>query len=243
MDIEANVDAEHIRNRILCALPHLTLNRILPELEPVTMVRGQIIDQIDRSIDYLYFVDRGLVSFVKTMHDGRTIEVGAVGIDGITNPNSLFGMDRAIVRALVQIPGVALRIRRDVLKREMERDEILLEIMHRCARMAMSQLVQTAACNRLHTLEERCCRWLLIAHDNAVAATFPLTHEFLAMMLGVQRSGVSIAARFLQRAGLIEYTRGRVTITDQPGLEEAACECYGVMRAEFDKLFSTPNQR
>ena len=101
----------------------------------------------------------------------------------------------------------------------------------------------TAACNRLHSLEQRCCRWLLIAHDNAIAATFPLTHEFLAMMLGVQRSGVSIAARSLQKAGLIEYTRGRVTITDQPGLEEAACECYGVMRGEFDKLFAAPNHR
>lgn len=243
MDIEAEVDADRIRNRVLCAFPHVTLNRILPDLEPVTMVRGQTIDQIDRSIDHLYFVDRGLVSFVKTMHDGRTVEVGAVGIDGITDPGSLFGMDKAIVRALVQIPGVALRIRREVLKREMERDEVLLEIMQRCARLAMSQLVQTAACNRLHTLEERCCRWLLIAHDNAIAATFPLTHEFLAMMLGVQRSGVSIAARFLQKAGLIEYTRGRVTITDQAGLEESACECYAVMRAEFDKLFAAPNQR
>ncbi|HMD72325.1 MAG TPA: Crp/Fnr family transcriptional regulator [Steroidobacteraceae bacterium] len=243
MDIEAKVDTDRIRNRILGAFPHSTLNRILPDLEPVTMVRGQIIDQIDRSIDYLYFVDRGLVSFVKTMHDGRTVEVGAVGIDGITDPSSLFGVDQAIVRALVQIPGVALRIRRDVLKREMARDEVLLEIMRRCARMATSQLVQTAACNRLHTLQERCCRWLLIAHDNAIAATFPLTHEFLAMMLGVQRSGVSIAARSLQKAGLIEYTRGRVTITDQPGLEEAACECYGVIRGEFDKLFAAPNYR
>jgi len=202
VDIEAKVDADHIRNRILCALPHLTLTRILPDLEPVNMLRGQIIDQIDRSIDYLYFVDRGLVSFVKTMHDGRTVEVGAVGIDGVTDPNSLFGMDQAIVRALVQIPGVALRIRRDALKREMERDEVLVEIMRRCARMAITQLVQTAACNRLHTLEERCCRWLLIAHDNAIASTFPLTHEFLSMMLGVQRSGVSIAARLLQKAGL-----------------------------------------
>jgi CRP-like cAMP-binding protein len=243
VDIEAKVDADRIRNRVLVAFPHTTLNRILPDLEPVTMSRGQIIDQIDRSIDYLYFVDRGLVSFVKTMHDGRTVEVGAVGIDGITDPSSLFGMDKAIVTALVQIPGVALRIRRDVLKREMERDEVLLEIMQRCARMAMIQLVQSAACNRLHALEERCCRWLLIAHDNAIDATFPITHEFLAMMLGVQRSGVSIAARFLQKAGLIEYTRGRVSIMDRTGLEEAACECYGVMRAEFDKLFGAPNQR
>ncbi len=242
VDLEAKVDADRITNRILGALPHTTLQRLLPELEPVTMARSQIIDQIDRSIEYLYFVDRGLISFVKTMQDGRSVEVGAVGIEGMTGANSLFGIDRAIVRSLVQIPGTALRIRRDVLKRETERDAVLLEVMHRCARFAMSQLVQTAACNRLHSLEERCCRWLLIACDSAHAATFPLTHEFLAMMLGVQRSGVSIAARFLQKAGLIEYTRGRVTVTDRPALEEAACECYGVMRAEFDKVFGSPNR-
>jgi CRP-like cAMP-binding protein len=125
----------------------------------------------------------------------------------------------------------------------MEKDSTLLDVMHKCARFAICQLVQTAACNRLHTLEERCCRWLLIAHDNALAKSFPLTHEFLAMMLGVQRSGVTVAARLLQKAGLIQYTRGRVTITDQSGLQDAACECYGTIRAELKRLFGTPKRR
>jgi len=232
-----------ITNRILGSLPRATLKRILPDLEPLSTVRGQVIDQVDRPIEYLYFINRGLVSFVKTMQDGRTVEVGAVGIEGITDPNALFGIDKAIVGSIVQIPGTALRIRRAILLREMAMDDALREMMHKCARFAISQLVQTAACNRLHTLEERCCRWLLIAHDSALAKSFPLTHEFLAMMLGVQRAGVSVAARFLQKAGLIQYTRGRVTITDQSGLEDAACECYGAKRAELEKLFGTRKRR
>src|SRR5271165_3204768 len=142
VDIEAEIGAGRFANRILVGLPHATLKRILPDMDLVNMVRGQVIDRIDQSIDYLYFIDRGLVSFVKTMRDGRTVEVGAVGIDGMTDPNSLFGIDKAIVRSLVQIPGTALRIRRDVLKRAMERDEDLCEMMHRCARFAMIQLVQ-----------------------------------------------------------------------------------------------------
>jgi CRP-like cAMP-binding protein len=232
-----------ITNRILGSLPRATLKRILPALEAVNTVRGQIIDQIDRPIEYLYFINRGLVSFVKTMQDGRMVEVGAVGIDGITDPNALFGIDTAIVGSLVQIPGTALRIRRHVLLREIAKDDALREKMHKCARFAISQLVQTAACNRLHSLEERCCRWLLIAHDSALAKSFPITHEFLAMMLGVQRAGVSLAARYLQKAGLIQYSRGHVTVTDKAGLEDAACECYGAKRAEFEKLFGTPTRR
>ena len=231
-----------IANHILSSLPHATLKRILPDLELIHTVPGQIIDQVDGPIEYLYFINRGLVSLVKTMQDGRTVEVGAVGIEGITDPSALFGIDRAIVGSMV-IPGGAMRIRRDILRREMEKDNALLDTMHKCVRFATSQLVQTAACNRLHTLEERCCRWLLIAHDSAQAKSFPLTHEFLAMMLGVQRAGVSIAACYLQKAGLIQYIRGRVTITDQSGLKDEACECYGAMRAELHALFGTPKQR
>lgn len=232
-----------ITNRILRSLPSATLKHILPALEPLNTVRWQVIDRVDRPIEYLYFINRGLVSFVKTMQDGRTVEVGAVGIEGVTDPNSLFTIDKAIVESIVQIPGTAFRIRRDVLRYAMAKDDALREMMQKCARFAISQLMQTAACNRLHSLEERCCRWLLIAHDSALSKTFPITHEFLAMMLGVQRAGVSIAANYLQKAGLIQYTRGRVTITNRSGLEDAACECHGAVRAELDKLFGTPKRR
>ncbi len=232
-----------ITNRLLRSLPPATLKRILRVLEPVNTVRWQIIDRVDGPIEYLYFVNRGLVSFVKTMQDGRTVEIGAVGIEGLTDPNALFSIDRAIVESIVQIPGTALRIKRNVLRHEMEKDKALREMMQKYARLAIGQLMQTAACNRLHSLEERCCRWLLMAHDSALSDTFPLTHEFLAMMLGVQRAGVSIAANFLQKAGLIQYARGRVTITNRSGLEDATCECYETVRAEMGKLFTNEKQQ
>jgi CRP-like cAMP-binding protein len=234
---------DQINNRVLLSLPPRTLKRLLPALSLITTTRGQIIDHVDQPVEHLHFINRGLVSFVKTMHDGRSVEVRTVGIEGVTDPTAVFGLDVAVTESVVQIPGSALRIKRDVLSHEMEHDEALRDMMRHYAVFAIRQIVQTAACNRLHTLEERCCRWLLIAHDSALSDTFPLTHEFLAMMLGVQRAGVSIAANFLQKAGLIEYTRGRVTITNRAGLEDAACECYGTVRAELDRLFSVSRRK
>lgn len=230
-------------NRILLALPHATLERIKPCLEPLIMERGQIIDRMNGPIRHMYFVNRGLVSVVKTMRDGRTVEIGAVGIEGVTDPNALFGIDRALLETMVQIPGSAFRIDREILKREMAKDSAFRDIMQRYVRFAFSQLAQTAACNRLHSLEERCCRWLLIAHDSALADNFSLTHEFLAMMLGVRRTGVSIVAHLLKKAGLVNYSRGRVTILNRRGLEEAACECYSSTRAQLDELFVAKGQR
>lgn len=231
------LERDQITNRILRALPAATLERLRPALEPVRMVRGQRLGHVDGPIRYMYFIDRGLVSLVKTMQDGRSVEIEAVGIEGITDPNALFGFDRAILDSVVQVPGTALRIGRDALRDATATDAALRKMMQNYARIAMNQLSQTAACNRLHSLEERFCRWLLIAHDSALADSFPLTHEFLATMLGVQRSSVSIAASFMKKAGLIDYTRGRVAIKNRAGIEEAACECYGVIRKELDALF------
>jgi hypothetical protein len=176
------------------------------------------------------------------MQDGRTVEIGVVGVEGVTQPQSLFGINTAPLDTIVQVPGTALRIKRDILKDCISEDVKLREALQKYARFSLLAFAQTAACNRLHHLEERCCRWLLIAHDSALSDTFLLTHEFLAMMLGVQRAGVSIAASFLQKAGLIEYRRGQVTVTNRPGLEDAACECYGDMQAAFRKLFGTPKR-
>jgi CRP-like cAMP-binding protein len=226
-----------IVNRILLALPAATLGRIQPTLEPLGLPRGRVIGHINGLVEHMYFVNRGLVSIIKTMRDGRTVELGAVGIEGVTDPNALFGIDTAILETVVQLPGTAFRIKRDTLINEMSRDASLRAMMQRYTRFAYSQLAQSAACNRLHSLEERCCRWLLVAHDSALTDTVQVTHEFLAMMLGVQRAGVSIAANLLRKAGLIQYTRGTVTIADRVGLEEAACECYSSLRAELDELF------
>lgn len=226
-------------NRILLALPQPVFDHIRPELELVDLVRGQIVYHVDAPINHVYFVDRGLISLVKTMRDGRMVEVGAIGIEGVTGSNALFGMEAAILESIVQVPGTAFRIGSAIMREHMARHEALRGIIRDYARFAVAQLAQTAACNRLHSLEERCCRWLLIAHDSARSDSFRLTHEFLAMMLGVQRSGLSLTASILQKAGFIRYSHGVVTVTDRPGLEATACECYASIQVHLDRLFAT----
>ncbi len=230
---------DDISNRILLSLPHASLKRLLRALELQTLAKGVVIDRLGRPIEYLHFVNRGLISMVKTMQDGRAVEIGVVGIEGISNPHALFGINQAVLETMVQVPGTAFRIRRDSLRQMTAGDSEIRDALEKYAHFSIVAFAQTAACNRLHHLEERCCRWLLIAHDSARADTFSLTHEFLAMMLGVQRAGVSITANVLQKAGLIRYKHGQVTITNRSGLEDAACECYGTMRLEFEKLFRT----
>lgn len=227
-----------ITNRILLALPASTLQRLKPLLVPMATEKGQILDRVDGPIEYMYFVNRGLVSVIKTMRDGRVVEIGTVGIEGVTDPNALFGVDKAVLEAMVQIPGSAFAIKREHLRREMARYGVLRAMMERYARFAYDQIAQTSACNQLHALEQRCARWLLIAHDSALSDTFPLTHEFLAMMLGVRRVGVTIVANVFKRTGLIDYVRGRVTILDRQGLEKVACECYAERLLELDRLFA-----
>jgi len=233
---------EGIANLILLSLPKATLERLQPALELTTTEKGDVVDQADQPVNHLYFVNRGQISLVKTMEDGRSVEIGVVGIEGITQSYTIFGMNSAPLDTIVQVPGSAFRIKYDILKDCMARDDRLREALERYVRFGLLAIAQTAACNRLHHIEERCCRWLLIAHDNALSDTFLLTQEFLAMMLGVQRSGVSIAASFLQKAGFIKYRHGQVTIVNRSGLEGAACECYGNTRAQYRKLFGTPKR-
>lgn len=223
---------------MLLALPPASLRVLKPLLTPVNLERGQLLAQIDAPLRDVYFVNKGIVSVVKTMTDGRSVEIGAIGIEGMTSVFTLLGLDKTVLESIVQIPGAAFRMSRDAAMTAMNKDEAFRQIVHEHARFALGQIGQTAACNRLHHLEERCCRWLLIAHDSALSDTFQLTHEFLAMMLGSQRAGVSIALNMLKKAGLIDHKRGKITVINRAGLEEAACECYGAMRNELDKLFA-----
>lgn len=228
-----------ITNRMLLALPPASLERLRPDLEPVELPRGQVIGRQGRPVEYLHFISRGLVSLVKTMRDGRTVEIGTIGREGVTEAAAACGIGTTLLEGVVQIPGAALRIRLAPLAEALAADAALQELLHGYIRFCFLQMAQTAACNRLHFLEERCCRWLLTAHDSALSDTFPLTHEFLAMMLGVQRTGVSVAANALKSAGLIDYSHGLVTITDRAGLEHAACECYGVTEDLLAGLFAS----
>jgi CRP-like cAMP-binding protein len=224
-------------NRLLLALPRPVLERLRHNLEPVELERRQVLFHVHSPLNHLYFVEEGLISLVRTMQDGRTVEVGAVGIEGAAGGNAIIGVRHALFDMIVQVPGKAQRISWHTLRSELMKSTVLRDLLQRYAHYGITQLAQNAACNRLHSLEARCCRWLLIAHDNVRSDSFPLTHEVLAMMLGVQRTGVSLATTMLQQSGLIRSARGRVFVTDRPGLEAAACECYGALRSELDDLF------
>jgi CRP-like cAMP-binding protein len=230
-----------IVNRLLLALPPESLNRIRGVLEPVSLVGGQVIAHVEQPLRHIYFVNRGIVSLVKNMADGRSVEIGVIGIEGMTSAITLVGFDRIVLEAVVQISGSAFRMSREAAIQVMENDKAFHRVVQNHARFTLGQIAQTAACNRLHHLEERCCRWLLIAHDSALSDTFPLTHEFLAMMLGVHRAGVSVYLSLLKKAGLVEYSRGHITVTNRTGLEDAACECYAAMRGELSTLFVQQN--
>jgi CRP-like cAMP-binding protein len=223
-------------NRLLASLPGEVFTALQNQLDWVVLKQGRVIDRARSPVRHLYFVDQGLVSLVKTMQDGRTVEIGAIGIEGLTGWNTLFGMEQAIVDSVVQIPGSAFRINQAALRQQMAKHQALRDLLMRYAQFGIADLSQSAACNRLHSIEERCCRWLLVAQDSARSDAFPLTHEFLAMMLGVHRTTVSLIASALQRAGMIRYRRGRLSITGRAGIEGMACECYSATRRELDWL-------
>ena len=172
---------------------------------------------------------------MNTTANGQAAEVGTIGNEGLVGLPLVFGDDRAPTSVYVQVPGAGLRMKA-LLKKELARSASMRTVMLRYAHAFFNQVAQSAACNHFHSLEQRCCRWLLMTHDRMQSDEFLLTQEFLAMMLGVRRTGVTAAAGALQRAGLIRYKRGNVTIIDRRGLIRRSCECYGVSKKEFDRL-------
>src|SRR6202035_5153928 len=175
-------------------------------------------------------------SLVNTMADGSAAEVGTIGNEGIVGLPVIFGDRHAPTSAYIQVPGSGLRLQADVLSSEIDRSSTMRRVLLHYAHAFFNQVAQSAACNHFHPIEQRACRWLLMTHDRMHSDEFLLTQEFLAMMLGVQRTGVTAAAGVLQRADLIRYTRGNVTILDRPGLKNRSCECYGISKKEFDRL-------
>jgi CRP-like cAMP-binding protein len=170
------------------------------------------------------------------MRDGLAVEVGTIGNEGMVGTPVLLGADLSPTRAFAQVPGEALRMRTVLFKEEMQNGGPLPDLVRRYTQAMVNQISQSVACNHLHSVGQRMCRWLLMTHDWVGADEFPLTHEFLAQMLGVRRPSVSVVAGILQKAGLIRYHRGRITVLDRKGLEAASCECYEVVRKESDRL-------
>jgi CRP-like cAMP-binding protein len=210
--------------------------RLRPHLEPVRLEYKRSLYEADARIDFVWFIELGVGSLVNTMEDGHAAEVGTIGNEGMVGLPIVFGDTQAPTAVYVQVPGEGLRMKAAVFAKELAQSASMRKVMLHYAHAFFNQVAQSAACNQLHSLRQRCCRWLLMTHDRMGSDEFLLTQEFLAMMLGVQRSGVSAAASALQRADLIRYVRGNVTILDRAGLEHQTCECYGIAKREFDRL-------
>ena len=223
-------------NRLLDLLPSAQLNRLRPHLTAQVVSHNQTVQERGKPVEFVLFPTSGTVSIVVMMSDGAAVEVGIVGREGMVDVQAVLGDDISLNEAIVQIPGNALRMPTDILRQEAEANPQLRAILLRYVQAFLNSATQSAACNRAHLLEQRLARWLLTARDRACTDRLPLTHEFIATMLGVRRVGVTVAAISLQSAGLIRYARGRITITDREGLEAAACECYEVMRREYTRL-------
>jgi CRP-like cAMP-binding protein len=217
-------------------MPSDVRHQIRPHLEQIALAANQTVHEPGETTEYVFFPTRGLISMVAMLDDGESVEVGMIGKEGVFGVSTLLGDDRPMQRAMVQLPGSALRLSSRLFQREVQANAALQALSLRYVQVTLTTAVQAAACNRLHKLEQRCARWLLAAHDRAEADTFPLTHEFLAMMLGVRRPGVTIAAQSLQADGVITYNHGTMTIVDRAGLEAASCECYRFVQDEFTRL-------
>ena len=225
------------RNHLLAALPPASLERLKPLLTPVEMPLRQVLHSPDEPIERVYFPESGWVSMLAVLEDGDCAEVGLTGREGMVGLPVVLGADREDVEAIVQSGGTALSADANAFRAELAANPPLMSLLLRYALVHLGQIARTAACNGHHVTEQRLARWLLMSHDRAEADEFPMTHEFLSLMLGVRRAGVSVAANVLQKAGLISYERGRIAITDRPGLEAASCECYGIVRRASDRLF------
>lgn len=224
------------KNRLLAALPPEEYERLLPHLQLVTLEYKQVLYQPNEPIKYVYFPKDGVISLLTIMENGEAVEVGTVGNEGFVGLPLFLGATSIPGQAFSQIPGEALRMGAKVFKGEVTPGSPLHNLLQRYTQALFNQIAQTAACNRLHSIEERFCRWLLMTEDRVRSNQFPLTHEFLGQMLGVRRASVSVVAATIQRAGLICYSRGKMTILDREGLEDITCECYGIVKAEFDRL-------
>jgi CRP-like cAMP-binding protein len=223
-------------NRLLALLSSRDYAALRPHLERMPLDYKQSLYRADKSVEFVYFIETGVGSLVNTMANGQAAEVGTIGNEGVVGLPIVLGDDHAPTAVYVQVPGVGLRMKTSLFKRELARSPTMQVVMLRYVHALFNQVAQSAACNHFHSLEQRCCRWLLMTRDRMDSDRFLLTQEFLAMMLGVQRPGVSIAAGGLQRAGLITYSRGNVAILDGVGLKKRSCECYGVSKREFDRL-------
>jgi CRP-like cAMP-binding protein len=223
-------------NRLLAALPQEDLHRFFSDLHPVSFPLRHVLYEVGAPIKHVYFIEQGLSSILMSMSDGSTIEVGMVGMEGMVGDQVLLRGLTSNRQFIAQSPITALPMDATLCKAAFDQSAAVRRVMLRFTEGILDLASQTAACNRLHSIEQRCARWLLMWSDRTHSDSLPMTHEFLASMLGVRRVGVTTTLGELERSGLIDNGRGRVTITDRGGLEAAACECYGLDHSRLEKL-------
>jgi CRP-like cAMP-binding protein len=221
------------RNWILRALPEDQRARILSAAELVDLPRKRLLYDIDQPINDVYFIETGVSSILSLLQDGTAVETSTCGREGMVGLPVFLGAQTASTQAMQQIPGTAWRLPREVFLEEVQRSPALRDSLGRLTLATMTLIAQNSACNRRHSVEERCVRWLLTSHDQMDRQPFELTHQFLSQMLGVRRATVTVTAGGLQQAGLINYHRGMITITNREGLESLVCECYKIIRNEY----------
>ena len=227
-------------NDLLAALPAAEWRRWLPQLEAVDMPLGQVLYEAGGTLSHVYFPITAIVSLLYVMENGASAEIAVVGNEGIVGVSLFMGGGSASSRGVVQSAGKGFRMRSQLMKDEFDRAGPVMHVLLRYTQALITQMAQTAVCNRHHTLHQQLCRWLLLSMDRLSGNELVMTQELIANMLGVRREGVTEAALELQRLGLIRYARGRITVLDRPGLEQRTCECYAVVKKEYDRLL--PNQ-
>lgn len=225
-----------VTNRLLAALPKKEYQRLLPELEPVTLTFGEILFESGDRLQHVYFPVNSIISLLAAVEDREHLEVGIVGNEGMAGLPVFMGVNKSRSRGLVQGTGEAMRMKAALLSKEVSTGGSLSGLLLRYTHSLLTQVSQSAACNRFHLVNARLARWLLMTHDRVEGDEFRLTQEFISHMLGVRREGVTLAASTLQKQKLISYNRGQIKILDQAGLEAAACKCYMIVKEEYDTL-------
>lgn len=231
-------DPHPTHNHLLAALPAGEFGHFADHLELVTMATGQVLYESGGQLQHVYFPTTSIVSLLYVLENGATAEIAMVGNEGILGISLFMGGETTPSRAVVQRAGHAFRLRAELIKLEFNRAGPLLRLLLRYTQALITQMMQTAVCNRHHGVEQQLCRWLLLSLDRTAGNSLSMTQEVISNLLGVRREGVTEAAGRLQREGLIQYSRGHIEVLDRPGLERACCECYGVVKLEFDRLLS-----
>lgn len=235
MPVSASLN-ETLKNHLLTALPAAEFVSVQSKLEPVSLKLGEVLYEAGDKLEYVHFPTTMIVSLLYIMENGATAEIGVIGNDGVCGYGLFLGGDSMPCRAVIQSAGKAFRMRAKDVKAEFARGGVFQNLLLRYTQALLTQISQTAVCNRLHAVEQQLCRWLLLSHDRLDSDTLVMTHDLISNMLGVRREGVTLAAQKLAKRKLIKNVRGTITVIDRHGLEDAVCECYKVVNSEYNRL-------